>query len=281
MRRKPQKDDIYLPIIILLYYFNTLILTVKKMDHPRFSIITVTYNAGKVLEPTIRSIIEQDYDNIEFIIVDGASTDNTIDIINNYKKEISKVISEKDSGLYDAMNKGLDAATGDYVWFINAGDAIHSPYTLRKIVQRIEAMQMLPDVIYGETAIIDDMRTVVGMRRLKTPDELDFRSFKFGMVVCHQSFIARREIAPKYNLGYRFSSDFDWCLNILKQSNKNFNTRLILSDYLQDGLSIAHRKESLKERFSIMRKNFGTLSVLFFHIWFLIRFGWAKFLNKE
>ena len=97
--------------------------------HPKFSIITVTYNAGKVLEDTIQSVITQTYKNVEYILVDGGSTDNTLSIINQYRSMIQQVISEPDRGLYDAMNKGIKMATGDYICFLNAGDAFHEDDT--------------------------------------------------------------------------------------------------------------------------------------------------------
>lgn len=93
--------------------------------HPKFSIITVTYNAENVLEDTIQSVITQTYKNVEYIIVDGKSTDKTMEIVGRYKEHIHTVVSERDKGLYDAMNKGIALATGDYVCFLNAGDELH------------------------------------------------------------------------------------------------------------------------------------------------------------
>lgn len=98
--------------------------------HPKFSIITVTYNAEKVLEDTIQSIVTQSYKNVEYIIVDGGSTDGTLTIVNKYKEHIHTIVSEPDKGLYDAMNKGIKLATGDYLCFLNAGDGLHEDDTL-------------------------------------------------------------------------------------------------------------------------------------------------------
>ena len=123
--------------------------------HPKFSIITVTYNAGKVLEDTIQSVVFQTYRNVEYIIVDGGSTDQTIEIANKYRDRISQIISEPDKGLYDAMNKGIRMATGDYLCFLNAGDELHENETLQKMVHTLNGNK-LPDVIYGETAIVDE-----------------------------------------------------------------------------------------------------------------------------
>ena len=238
--------------------------------HPRFSIITVTYNAGSVLEDTIQSVITQSYKNIEYIIIDGASKDNTMSIINKYRGRIHTVVSEPDKGLYDAMNKGLAIATGDYVCFLNAGDELHEDDTLQLMVHSIRGRRY-PDVIYGETAIVDEEGHFLRMRRLSVPEELNWKSFRNGMLVCHQAFFARRELAQPYSLAYRFSSDFDWCIRIMKQSTYLHNTHQVVIDYLNDGLTTQNHKASLKERFRIMCKHYGYVSTILRHLWFMLR----------
>ena len=240
--------------------------------HPTFSIITVTYNAGKVLEDTILSVISQTYRNVEYIIVDGNSKDNTLEIIGNHSKHISKMVSEPDKGLYDAMNKGIRMATGDYLCFLNAGDKFHEKETLQKIAETLKDKD-LPDVIYGETAIVDEDGNFLHMRRLSTPDRLNWKSFKQGMLVCHQAFLAKRELALKYpyDMQYRFSADFDWCIRIMKEANCLHNTRLTLIDYLNEGMTTRNHKASLKERFRIMAKHYGWVSTILHHCWFVIR----------
>ena len=240
--------------------------------HPKFSIITVTYNAGKVLEDTIQSVVFQTYRNVEYIIVDGNSKDNTQEIIGKYSKHISKMVSEPDKGLYDAMNKGIRMATGDYLCFLNAGDKFHEKETLQKIAETLKDKD-LPDVIYGETAIVDEDGNFLHMRRLSTPDRLNWKSFKQGMLVCHQAFLAKRELALKYpyDMQYRFSADFDWCIRIMKEANCLHNTRLTLIDYLNEGMTTRNHKASLKERFRIMAKHYGWVSTILHHCWFVIR----------
>lgn len=132
--------------------------------HPKFSIITVTYNAENVLEDTIQSVITQTYKNVEYIIVDGKSTDKTMEIVGRYKEHIHTVVSERDKGLYDAMNKGIALATGDYVCFLNAGDELHEDDTLQLMVHSLAGLNELPDVIYGETAIVDEEGHFLRMR---------------------------------------------------------------------------------------------------------------------
>lgn len=245
--------------------------------HPRFSIITVTYNAAAVLEDTIQSIITQTYKNVEYIIVDGASTDQTLHIVDRYREHIHTVVSEPDKGLYDAMNKGLKLATGDYVCFLNAGDCLHEDDTLQAIVHSVINSRSngnvveVPDVIYGETTLVDSEGHFVRMRRLTPPEHLTWKSFKQGMLVCHQAFFARRSITQPYDLDYRFSADFDWCIRVMKQARTLHNTHLTLIDYLEEGLTTRNHRASLMERFRIMCRHYGTLSTVVHHLWFVVR----------
>lgn len=237
---------------------------------PKFSVITVTYNAEKVLEDTILSVISQTYHHVEYIIVDGASKDSTMTIVEQYRDRIARVVSEPDKGLYDAMNKGISLATGDYLCFLNAGDSFHEDATLQKMVHSINSTE-LPDVLYGETALVDAQRHFLRMRRLSTPEVLTWKSFRQGMLVCHQAFFARRTLVEPYDLKYRFSADFDWCIRIMKRSRTLHNTHLTLIDYLEEGMTTQNRKASLKERFRIMARHYGLLSTSLHHAWFIIR----------
>jgi glycosyltransferase involved in cell wall biosynthesis len=246
------------------------------MNQPVFSIITVTYNAAHCLKETILSVVNQSYSGIEYLIIDGSSTDGTVDIIRQYEAKISYRTSEPDKGLYDAMNKGLQKATGDYVWFMNAGDTLYSADTVQQIVSLLQKDTTLPDIIYGETAVIGDKGKILGLRRLKTPEKLTWKSFQMGMSVSHQSFIAKRTIAPLFDLQYRYSSDFDWCIRCLKEAKIIFNTHIILSVFLDGGLSTTQRKTSLKERYHIMCHYYGKLSTTLLHLWFAVRFYSAK-----
>jgi len=246
---------------------------------PVFSIITVTYNASQWLERTILSVLRQSYPHIEYLIIDGGSTDGTVDLIKQYQDGIAWWISEPDKGLYNAMNKGLQQATGDYVWFINAGDTLHTANTLQEIVASIKKKVSLPDVLYGDTRIVDAEGRSLGLRRLRPPKQLTWKSFRMGMLVSHQSFIARREIAPLYSEEYKLTADFDWCIQCLKNAKEIKNTRLILSDFLEAGLSSVQRKASLKERYKIMRKYYGPVTTFLLHGWFAVRFYTAKWIK--
>lgn len=237
---------------------------------PKFSIITVCYNAEATLEDTIQSVISQTYHHVEYIIVDGASKDRTMDIVNRYRDRIAVVVSEPDKGLYDAMNKGIRLATGDYLCFLNAGDSFHEDDTLQQMVHSIHTLQ-LPDVLYGETELVDHEGHFLRMRRLQAPEHLTWKSFRQGMLVCHQAFFPRRDLVMPYDLRYRFSADFDWCIKIMKKSKVLHNTHLTLIDYLAEGMTTHNHQASLKERFLIMARHYGWASTVAHHAWFALR----------
>lgn len=239
---------------------------------PTFSIITVTYNAAATIEATLLSVRQQTYRHFEHLIIDGASKDNTLYIIYKYKDDNIKVFSEPDKGLYDAMNKGIRMASCDYLCFLNAGDTFHEVDTLEKIANTISTTpDELPSILYGETAIVNAERQFLHMRRHKAPDVLTWKSFQQGMLVCHQAFLVKRTLAEPYNLQYKYSSDFDWCIRMMKKADVISNTHLILIDYLDEGMTTRHHKESLIERLRIMAKHYGWCKTLIMHLWFAIK----------
>ena len=249
------------------------------MDNPKISVVTVVYNSAALIENTVKSIINQSYSHIEYIVVDGGSTDGTIDILNRYKKNISTLISEPDRGIYDAMNKGIRLATGDFLVFINSGDKFSSHDILEKIFSAQESSTA--DVIYGDTDITDGEGNIIHSRRHRPPESLNWKSFKHGMLVCHQSFIARRSLAEGYDLNYRYAADFDWCIRILKKSKSVYNSRQVVSLFLEGGQTRKTIVPGLKERFKIMRHHYGLISAIYRNIilgvrftWFVIRHRW-------
>ena len=240
-------------------------------------LLKINYNAAETIETTFRSVVGQSFTDYEYIVVDGDSKDGTVDFLRSRKDCLAVFISEPDKGLYDAMNKGMHLAKGEYLIFLNAGDTFHSENTLADIAVSIGSSR--PDVIYGETALVNDKREFLGMRRLKTPETLNWKSFRMGMLVCHQAFIAKRTLAPDYDLSYRFSSDFDWCIRCMKRAGTLWNTHLTLIDYLNEGVTTRNHKASLKERYNIMVKYYGRIPVMFLHLWFALRFYTAKWIK--
>lgn len=134
------------------------------MNTPLISIITVVYNSEKYIEGTLKSIQNQTCKDFEYIIIDGDSKDNTLSIIQRYQDVVSKLISETDKGLYDAMNKGLQMAKGQFVWFINSGDKIYADNTVENIVN-LYADNPTADIFYGQTQLIDENDNILGMRK--------------------------------------------------------------------------------------------------------------------
>ncbi len=242
---------------------------------PKLSIITVVYNAKDLIERTIKSVLEQTYPNIEYIIIDGNSSESTVEIIKRYNDYIDQWISEPDRGLYDAMNKGLALARGDYVIFLNAGDTFYSAHTIQKC---FDFWEPHTDILYGETLIVDVTGKPIGERRLKAPEQLSWKSFRDGMMVCHQSVIVRRSLAKNYNLLFKIAADFEWVLLALKEAKSIVNTHQYIACFLDGGLNKQKIPLALKERFFIMCRHYGFFSTLFRHFIIGIRFFlyWIK-----
>lgn len=238
--------------------------------NPLFSIITITYNAASTIPATLRSVEEQTCKLYEYIVIDGASTDNTVSLAKDAAIDNMTIISERDRGLYDAMNKGLGLAKGDYVIFLNAGDSFHSQKTLQLIADTVMDNDY-PGIVYGQTQIVDASRHRLGDRHLKAPSVLTLDSFKDGMVVCHQAFIVLRKLVDNYDTRYRYSADFEWCIRCLQRSHRNCYIDRILIDYLSEGVTTANHKASLWERFKIMCHYFGVVPTVCRHFKFFIR----------
>lgn len=230
----------------------------------KLSVITVVFNDVKYIEKTILSVVTQTYKKIEYIVIDGNSTDGTVDIIKKYSQKITYWHSEPDSGLYDAMNKSMEHITGDYVVFLNSGDTFYDINTVNNVFLSDNFGNT--DVFYGDTLVIDQKGQIKGKRRHRPPEKLTWRSFKTGMLVSHQAFIPAVRLIEPYDLSYKLSSDFDWCIKIMKKSKKNTNTNLIIAKYLDGGISKQNMVKSLNERFKIMAKNYGLMTTVFVYI---------------
>jgi glycosyltransferase involved in cell wall biosynthesis len=243
----------------------------------KISIITVVYNSEKYIRRTIESIVGQDYPAIEYIIIDGKSKDTTMQIVNEYRDRIAVVVSEPDKGLYDAMNKGLRLATGSYVLYINSGDALSSPTLLSDIFNNVPADS---DVIYGDTQITDEDGNILHNRRHRPPEQLSWRDYKRGMLVCHQSFIAKRTLCDEYDTQYRYAADFDWCLNILLKSRVVTNYGKDISLFMDGGQTKRTIVPGLKERYRIMCKYYGKAKATFWNFILGVKFGWWMIWHK-
>mgnify|MGYP000895745767 FL=1 len=176
--------------------------------YPLISIITVVYNCKDDLEMTIKSIIDQTYPNIEYIVIDGNSNDGTIDIIKKYQNKITYWISEPDEGIYDAMNKGIRQSTGDWINFMNAGDRFYDQNILSSLF--IPVPKPSTDIIYGDTEFIYTFG-----KYIRKPASLTY--LKESMIFCHQSSFVRTYLLKKreFNTKYKICADYDfflfWC----------------------------------------------------------------------
>lgn len=255
--------------------------------YPSFTIATVTWNAGKTIGRTIASVESQTYTAVEHLIIDGCSTDSTMKEVQCYVERGTdtnhphtiRLIREPDNGLYDAMNKAIAQAKGDYLVFLNAGDKLHDATTLEQMAALIKQTPQprRPAIVYGETDLVDDEGCFLRHRRLQAPEQLTSRSFLNGMLVCHQSFYVRTDMAQRepYNLHYRFSADYDWCIRLMRMAERRgltmLNTHLILTDYLSEGMTTRNHRASLLERLRLMAHHYGWPAAIGAHLWFVVR----------
>ncbi len=186
----------------------------------KFSIITISYNPGPLIEDSIRSVLSQDYRNIEYIIIDGGSTDGTVDVIKSYHAGISKFISEPDNGLFDALNKGIGLATGDVVGLVHADDLYADSSVLSCIAKTFETSRA--DAVYGDLVYVrrDNTDTIIRYWESGTfsPGRL-----KFGWMPPHTALYIRRDVYEKarlangeyFDTSFRIASDYDFMMRIL------------------------------------------------------------------
>lgn len=245
--------------------------------NPKLSVITVVFNNVRDIERTILSVLGQTYTNIEYIIIDGQSTDGTLQLAQQYQHRVSKLISEKDKGIYDAMNKGLAAATGDYVIFMNSGDEFYAPDTVVNVFTSADDA----DIYYGETEMIDNDGQSLGQRRHQAPAAFTWRDFKYGMSVSHQAIYIKRALTEPYDSRYQLSADIDWIIRAAKKAKKIVNVNRYVAKYLVGGMSKTKHRQSLQERFSIMRRYYGLIPTILNHFVIAINLGWYWLKNKR
>ena len=185
------------------------------------------------------------------------------------------------------MNKGLTQASGDYIVFMNAGDCFPQPDTLEQIVHRCRLSEQptaeLPGVLYGDTNMVDGEGRFLHLRTHRPPQQLNWRSFRQGMLVCHQAFYARLDIARRfpYNLKFRHSADVDWCIRIMKEAERlrlplvNVNT--LVANFEEGGDTTLHHRASLLERFHVMADHYGYVQTVLLHGWFVVRSAFLRF----
>ena len=213
------------------------------MAIPKITILTATYNAGKTLERTILSVINQDYSNWEYIIVDGMSGDNTHSILEKYEDRISKVIIEKDRGLYDALNKGIAAASGDFLIVLGADDIFVSDSTLSRISKKLidPECNYYGNVYYGDSGIVRGCR---------------YSKLRWCLYnVCHQGIFYSKQSykTQAYNLKYRIFADYAYNLSLIAAGRRFVYIDEVITLYNTGGLS----SNSVDSEFAADKKKFA------------------------
>lgn len=222
----------------------------------KISVITVCYNSENTIEHTIKSVIGQTYGNIEYVIIDGKSSDNTLSIIGRYKDKITKVISEKDNGIYDAMNKGVAYSTGDYLFFLNADDKFYDNYVIEKIVSRLS--EHATDFIYGNLNVVNkDKNTSF----IKKQDKLN-KIYLLKNTPCQPTLFSHRRVFERcgiFNTDYKIVSDYEWILKaILEYKVSCQYVDVVINNFNIGGMStnIKHNELQDKERDEVINKYF-------------------------
>ena len=232
----------------------------------KITIITVCYNSESTIRDTIESVLSQDYSNIEYIIIDGASTDKTIDIINEYSNSIKTISSEPDKGIYDAMNKGVQISSGDYVGILNSDDVFSHTYVISDVVKIIEDTNV--DAVYGDLVVVSREET---SSIIRTYSSKSFRKWKirFGLMLPHPTFYVKRNLFDKigfYKLSYRVAADFELITRFLTNGITSVRNPDVMVNMRQGGISSNGFWWRVHQNFEIIRacKENGIYSNIFF-----------------
>ena len=220
----------------------------------KISIITVVYHAADTIEQTIRSVVEQDYPNIEYIIIDGGSTDGTLDVIKKYEDRIAYWVSEPDKGIYDAMNKGLSAATGDYIYYLGADDCLYDTAVISKIVSCLRS-EAEPDVLCGAVMMVDPVYRIEKVYRSFFSEE----AVLSGYNAPHQGMFVRRAILNQhpFDTNYRVAADYKNFLTFYYLDSNIIlrQTDLIVAYYANDGVSGSEIEVQCMEYIRALQEN--------------------------
>lgn len=226
----------------------------------KLSIITICYNAERVIEKTIQSVLAQKFKNFEFIIIDGKSTDNTLSIIEKYKSKIDILVSEKDLGIFNAQNKGILKASGEYLFFLNAGDCFFEPETLERVFSNSSSEDIIYGDIVNDWGKDDNYWKQKGLQFRGYPDVIDYK-YWFHDFLCHQVTFIKKSLFDRYGLydeTYKYAADHDFFYRVwFKKEISKKHIPVIITLYEMSGVSIQleNRIKVLQEINSAQRKN--------------------------
>lgn len=239
----------------------------------KISVITVVYNDIQHIEETIKSVIDQTYDNVEYVIIDGGSTDGTIDVIKKYQKYIDYWVSEPDKGIYYAMNKGILKSTGDYVHFLNSGDTFYNHGVLSKIINVVSEKNV--DLIYGKSLKLYEKYNSISPFTIK--------KLKYGIMPSHQATFVNKSFLINmgcFDLEYKSSSDFDFYCRSYLSDCVYLKLDIIIANFLPGGFS-SNKAINYFETFHIIEKHFGKLyAYRYYFLKIILEQGTKKTLQK-
>lgn len=231
----------------------------------KISIITVCRNEVENIESTIKSVINQSYKNIEYIVIDGNSSDGTYEVIEKYSDSINMLIHEADDGVYSAMNKGALLAKGDYILFMNGGDSFYSKDSCAELMKFVNEEV---DVVYGETRYIKSNTESV----IRSPNKT--LNFTYGMPFCHQSSATKTSLVRRYPFVENQTTYADFLqYSKIKKSNAKFHkVDRIIANYDSNGISAKATIKNLVDLSSCVRNEWGTLNGLKCYLFLMIRY---------
>lgn len=248
---------------------------IKKTDgeNPLISIVTVVFNAENDIEDTIKSVLAQTYPNIEYIVIDGASRDNTSTIIKKYEKVIDILVSEKDKGIYDAMNKAINLATGEWINFMNAGDSFASNDVVEKIFSKQQVREY--DFIYGQHIWKN------AHREFTVPtNSLDVMWQRISF--CHQSLFSKTKLMKEkpFDLAYKIVCDYENYFSRYMEGKKFYAVDFPIAVFLAGGFSDIHFFKRTKERYSVVKKHKNDFEMKKFYLNIVLKHYISKMKKK-
>ncbi|MCD7973505.1 MAG: glycosyltransferase [Candidatus Azobacteroides sp.] len=237
---------------------------------PLITIITIVYNDKNAIEKTLRSVISQTYAPIEYIVVDGGSSDGTLEIINQYKDKINHVISEPDKGIYDAMNKGILMASGTWINFMNAGDCFYDKTSVMQVVKRISG-ETTYKIFYGNCIWKKEGKDI--FVQAQSP-----RKVGRFMPSCHQAFFIETKLHKKYlyNENYKIAADYEFFLKMYRSGVKFLKIPVTVAIYQGGGVSESNLTDKHKEYIEI----YNRYNTKWQQFW-ITNFYTSKFFNPE
>jgi len=237
----------------------------------KFSIITVVYNAKEAIKDTVKSIQNQIYKNFEHIIIDGASTDGTMEYIKSLDFNNIRYISEKDNGIYDAMNKGIKHANGEYFLFLNAGDKFASNDILDKIANKIEKLEIQPKIIYGGANVFEENGKFVTTLKALKFNKQNLNRFA-TRTVCHQSIFVHKDSVVMYSSKYRLKGELNWYYDLVNKVEQKYicKTEDIICDYYLGGTGDINFWENYFERIKVTKEHNNLFNFIITMPFFLI-----------